>query len=117
MTNRLERTVGDGLRSGSSVDQTIPGEQMSDAGLRASGRQRGQRAVELHVPARLENLAMLRTLVGAIGTFEDLDFDDAAGIIARHPRNHADERANGDGFGDARRSRPGTMWIVGGIEN
>ena len=80
MTNRLERTVGGGLRSSSSVDQTLPGDQMSDAGSRANTRQRGHRAVELHVPARLENLAMLRTLVGAIGTFEDLDFDAVADL-------------------------------------
>ncbi|HWS94707.1 MAG TPA: ATP-binding protein [Mycobacterium sp.] len=53
---------------------------MTDAGLRANNRQRGQRAVELHVAARLENLALLRTLVGAIGTFEDLDFDAVADL-------------------------------------
>jgi anti-sigma regulatory factor (Ser/Thr protein kinase) len=53
---------------------------MTDAELRAGKRQRGQRAVELHVAARLENLAMLRTLVGAIGTFEDLDFDAVADL-------------------------------------
>ena len=53
---------------------------MSDAGLRANKRQRGHRAVELHVAARLENLAMVRTLVGAIGTFEDLDFDAVADL-------------------------------------
>src|ERR1700739_1300564 len=80
MTNRLERTVGGGLRSSSSVDQTSPGDQMTDAGLRANKLERGHRAVELHVPARLENLAMLRTLVGAIGTFEDLDFDAVADL-------------------------------------
>ncbi len=53
---------------------------MNDAGLRPKKRQRGHRAVELHVAARLENLAMLRTLVGAIGTFEDLDFDAVADL-------------------------------------
>ncbi|HEV7580166.1 MAG TPA: anti-sigma factor [Mycobacterium sp.] len=53
---------------------------MTDTGLRADKRQRGQRAVELHVAARLENLAMLRTLVGAIGTYEDLDFDAVADL-------------------------------------
>ncbi len=53
---------------------------MSDAGSRANKRERGHRAVELHVAARLENLAMLRTLVGAIGTFEDLDFDAVADL-------------------------------------
>ena len=53
---------------------------MTDAKMRANKRQRGHRAVELHVAARLENLAMLRTLVGAIGTFEDLDFDAVADL-------------------------------------
>ena len=53
---------------------------MTDVGLRAEKRQRGHRAVELHVAARLENLAMLRTLVGAIGTYEDLDFDAVADL-------------------------------------
>ena len=53
---------------------------MSDAESRRNKGQQGQRAVELHVAARLENLAMLRTLVGAIGTFEDLDFDAVADL-------------------------------------
>ncbi|OBK16702.1 ATP-binding protein [Mycobacterium asiaticum] len=53
---------------------------MSDADQRTDGRQRGYRSVELTVAARLENLAMLRTLVGAIGTFEDLDFDAVADL-------------------------------------
>ncbi len=44
------------------------------------GDQRGDRAVEFRVAARLENLAMLRTLVGAVGTFEDLDFDAVADL-------------------------------------
>jgi serine/threonine-protein kinase RsbW len=58
----------------------LPGDHMTDAELRAIKRQRGHRAVEVHVAARLENLAMLRTLVGAIGTFEDLDFDAVADL-------------------------------------
>jgi anti-sigma regulatory factor (Ser/Thr protein kinase) len=33
------------------------------------------RAVEFRVSAQLENLAIMRTLIGAVGTFEDLDFD------------------------------------------
>ncbi len=37
-------------------------------------------AVELRVQATLENLAVLRTLVAAIGTFEDLDFDAVADL-------------------------------------
>src|SRR5277367_199801 len=53
---------------------------MTDAGLPGPNRQRGHRAVELQVAARLDNLAMLRTLVGAIGTFEDLDFDAVADL-------------------------------------
>lgn len=53
---------------------------MTDADPRINGRQRGHRAVEFNVAARLENLAMLRTLVGAIGTFEDLDFDAVADL-------------------------------------
>ena len=84
MTNRLERKVGGGLQSRTqdkgSVGQKLPGDHMTDAELRANKPERGQRAVELHVAARLENLAMLRTLVGAIGTFEDLDFDAVADL-------------------------------------
>ncbi|MFY2859044.1 anti-sigma factor [Mycobacterium sp. THU-M104] len=53
---------------------------MNDAGRLLNARDRGHRAVELRVAARLENLAMLRTLVGAIGTFEDLDFDAVADL-------------------------------------
>jgi serine/threonine-protein kinase RsbW len=51
---------------------------MADAtnnGLRYSTR-----SVELRVAAKLENLAVLRTLVGAVGTFEDLDFDAVADL-------------------------------------
>lgn len=36
---------------------------------------RTARSVEFRVAARLENLAVVRTLVAAVGTFEDLDFD------------------------------------------
>jgi serine/threonine-protein kinase RsbW len=53
---------------------------MSDARLSAGQHDRGDRAVEFRVAARLENLAMLRTLVGAVGTFEDLDFDAVADL-------------------------------------
>jgi serine/threonine-protein kinase RsbW len=80
MTNRLDPSVQGAIQSSSSVSQTLPGDHMTDAGLRANKRQRGHRAVELHVAARLENLAMLRTLVGAIGTYEDLDFDAVADL-------------------------------------
>lgn len=36
--------------------------------------------VELRVAANLESLAVLRTVVGAVGTFEDLDFDAVADL-------------------------------------
>jgi serine/threonine-protein kinase RsbW len=80
MTDRLERSAQGGFGDRSNVSQVLPGDQMTDADSRADKRQRGHRAVELHVAARLENLAMLRTLVGAIGTFEDLDFDAVADL-------------------------------------
>lgn len=35
----------------------------------------GDRSVELRVAATVENLAVLRALVAAVATFEDLDFD------------------------------------------
>ncbi len=40
----------------------------------------GERAVELRVAPRLENLAVVRTLVGAVGTFEDLNVDVVADL-------------------------------------
>lgn len=43
-------------------------------------RPRGVAAVELRVAAKLENLAVLRTMVGAVGTFSDLDFDAVADL-------------------------------------
>ena len=45
-----------------------------------NGQLRGARSVELRVAAKLENLAMVRTLVAAVGTFEDLDFDAVADL-------------------------------------
>jgi anti-sigma regulatory factor (Ser/Thr protein kinase) len=41
----------------------------------SAGGLRTARSVEFRVAARLENLAVVRTLVAAVGTFEDLDFD------------------------------------------
>lgn len=41
---------------------------------------RSERAVEFRVAARLENLAVIRTLVTAVGTFEDLDYDAVADL-------------------------------------
>jgi len=45
-----------------------------------TGQHHRARSVELRVAATLENLAVLRTLVSAIGTFEDLDFDAVADL-------------------------------------
>lgn len=41
---------------------------------------RGERSVEIRVAARLENLAVVRTLVAAVAAFEDLDFDVVADL-------------------------------------
>src|ERR1700758_2771359 len=72
MTNRLEH---EGM-----VGQTLPGGPMTAAEKSGKVQQRGDRAIELRVAAQLENLAVLRTLVGAVGTFEDLDFDAVADL-------------------------------------
>jgi anti-sigma regulatory factor (Ser/Thr protein kinase) len=56
----------------SSVGSTLPGGLMAENN---NGHQSGDRSVEVRVPAHLENLAVVRTVVAAIGTFEDLDFD------------------------------------------
>lgn len=52
---------------------------MTDVGARRAGNH-GPAAVELRVAARLENLAVLRTLVGAVGTFADMDLDSVADL-------------------------------------
>jgi serine/threonine-protein kinase RsbW len=56
------------------------GGSMTAAAKPVDNQQRGERAIELRVAAKLENLAVLRTLVGAVGTFEDLDFDAVADL-------------------------------------
>jgi serine/threonine-protein kinase RsbW len=53
---------------------------MTGAVQAGRNQQRGERSIELRVAARLENLAVLRTLVGAVGAFEDLDFDVVADL-------------------------------------
>src|SRR6201986_2754708 len=72
MTNQLERE--------GNVVQTMLGGPMTVAEKSGKVQQRGDRAIELRVAAQLENLAVLRTLVGAVGTFEDLDFDAVADL-------------------------------------
>lgn len=46
----------------------------------SNGRLCSDRGVELRVAARLENLAVVRLLVGAVSTFEDLDVDTVADL-------------------------------------
>ena len=53
---------------------------MADVAKTNNGQHRGTRTVELRVAAELENLAVLRTLVAAVATFEDLDFDAVADL-------------------------------------
>jgi anti-sigma regulatory factor (Ser/Thr protein kinase) len=53
---------------------------MADVANTNNGQLQGSRSVELRVAAKLENLAVLRTLVAAVGTFEDLDFDAVADL-------------------------------------
>lgn len=53
---------------------------MAEAANMKNGHSRGGSEVELRVAAELENLAVLRTLVAAVATFEDLDFDAVADL-------------------------------------
>lgn len=53
---------------------------MTETAPGPTGRLSGERAVELRVAARLENLAVLRTLVGAAGALADLDLDAVADL-------------------------------------
>ncbi|MUL81081.1 MULTISPECIES: ATP-binding protein [unclassified Mycolicibacterium] len=53
---------------------------MADVQGQSESLVRAERSVEIRVAARLENLAVLRTLVAAVATFEDLDFDVVADL-------------------------------------
>jgi len=53
---------------------------MAEDSSLSNGKRHSSQSVELRVAATLENLAVLRTLVAAIGTFEDLDFDAVADL-------------------------------------
>jgi len=52
---------------------------MTDGEGQGPGR-RGPAAVEIRMAARPENLAVLRTLVGAVGTLADLNLDSVADL-------------------------------------
>lgn len=53
---------------------------MSNADSVEHSHVRGPRSVEVRVAATLENLAVVRTLIGALATFEDLDLDAVADL-------------------------------------
>ena len=53
---------------------------MSNAEISDHAQPRGSRSVEVRVSAQLENLAVVRTVVGALATFEDLDLDAVADL-------------------------------------
>jgi serine/threonine-protein kinase RsbW len=53
---------------------------MTEGESRRGGEKSSPAAVELRIAARLDNLAVLRTVVGAVGTFSDLDFDAVADL-------------------------------------
>ncbi|MEB3069963.1 ATP-binding protein [[Mycobacterium] vasticus] len=53
---------------------------MADIQSQRIRRPHSERAVELRVTPRLESLAVVRMLVGAIATFEDLDVDKVADL-------------------------------------
>jgi serine/threonine-protein kinase RsbW len=53
---------------------------MSDAHNSDHAHARSARAVEVRVAAQLENLAVVRTLIAAVATFEDLNLDAVADL-------------------------------------
>ncbi len=53
---------------------------MTDVEKTRNGQLTSARSVEFRVAAELENLAVLRTLVAAVGTFEDLNLDAVADL-------------------------------------
>ncbi|MCV7227195.1 ATP-binding protein [Mycolicibacterium komossense] len=53
---------------------------MSDAHHTDHADARSPRAVEVRVSAQLENLAVVRTLIAAVATFEDLNLDAVADL-------------------------------------
>ncbi|MEV0670698.1 ATP-binding protein [Mycobacterium sp. NPDC050441] len=53
---------------------------MADEQGQPKSTDRPERSVEIRVAARLENLAVVRTLVAAVAAFEDLDFDVVADL-------------------------------------
>lgn len=63
-----------------SLSSRLPGGSMTDVGTRNGQRRSSARAIEIRVGARLENLAVLRAVVTAVGAFEDLNLDSVADL-------------------------------------
>jgi len=63
-----------------SIVSQMPGGEMSEADQDRSNLRRHGQPVEFRVPARLESLAVIRTVVAAVGTLEDLDLDAVADL-------------------------------------
>ena len=84
MPDFVHRSPGDPVNNGGSVWGNLalkfPGGHMAEVASHNNGHRQGAQSVELRVAATLENLAVLRTLVAAVGTFEDLDFDAVADL-------------------------------------
>jgi serine/threonine-protein kinase RsbW len=68
-----------GGESSKGIVVPMPGGQMFEADNHATAAPHGQ-PVEFRVPARLESLAVIRALVTALGTLEDLDLDAVADL-------------------------------------
>src|SRR3954462_8807533 len=81
---RHSRRAGAPMGSGSApwgdLSGKFSGGHMAEGASHINGKRESPQSVELRVAARLENLAVLRTLVAAVGTFEDLDFDAVADL-------------------------------------
>jgi serine/threonine-protein kinase RsbW len=56
------------------------GRDMTETDSTESGSHAGDRSLTLQIAARLDNLAMIRTVVGAAATFDDVDMDTAADL-------------------------------------
>lgn len=53
---------------------------MTDTRMQAPRNERTDRSVELRVAARVDNIAVVRTLVGVVGALEDFDVDSVADL-------------------------------------
>ncbi len=63
-----------------SIVGQMPGGETPEADAHRSNPRCYGQPVEIRVPARLESLAVIRTVVAAVGTLEDLDLDAVADL-------------------------------------